>query len=54
MFFAYCFSVLFLLSQSTEEKIIYSNVLIYSPEPSADGVLRLDGATVPVECQYEK
>ncbi|XP_061588220.1 zona pellucida sperm-binding protein 3-like [Cololabis saira] len=39
---------------STEEKIIYSNVLVYSPEPSADGLLRLDGATIPVECHYEK
>ncbi|XP_041805693.1 zona pellucida sperm-binding protein 3-like [Chelmon rostratus] len=39
---------------STEEKIIYSNVLVYTPEPSSDGLLRLDGATIPVECHYEK
>ncbi|KAL7386031.1 hypothetical protein ABVT39_003124 [Epinephelus coioides] len=39
---------------STTEKIIYSNVLIYSPEPSSDGLLRLDGATIPVQCHYEK
>ncbi|XP_010750991.2 zona pellucida sperm-binding protein 3 [Larimichthys crocea] len=39
---------------STKEKIIYSNNLIYSPEPSSDGLLRLDGATIPVECHYEK
>ncbi|KAK5859942.1 hypothetical protein PBY51_021458 [Eleginops maclovinus] len=39
---------------STKEKIIYSNVLVYSPEPSPDGLLRLDGATIPVECHYEK
>ncbi|XP_037642300.1 zona pellucida sperm-binding protein 3-like [Sebastes umbrosus] len=39
---------------STKEKIIYSNVLVYSPEPSSDGLLRLDGATIPVECHYEK
>ncbi|XP_071347982.1 zona pellucida sperm-binding protein 3-like [Trachinotus anak] len=39
---------------STEEKIIYSNVLVYSPEASSDGLLRLDGATIPVECHYEK
>lgn len=38
----------------TEENIIYSNVLIYSPEPSPDGLLRLDGATIPVECHYNK
>ncbi|XP_012732012.2 zona pellucida sperm-binding protein 3 [Fundulus heteroclitus] len=37
---------------STEEKIIYSNVLTYSPTPSVDGLLRLDGAAVPVECHY--
>lgn len=40
--------------QSTEEKIIYSNVLSYSPEPSQDGLLRLDAATIPVECHYKK
>ncbi|XP_039998624.1 zona pellucida sperm-binding protein 3b [Xiphias gladius] len=39
---------------STGEKIIYSNVLVYSPEASSDGLLRLDGATIPVECHYEK
>uniref|UniRef100_A0A8C6TXF3 Zona pellucida sperm-binding protein 3 n=1 Tax=Neogobius melanostomus TaxID=47308 RepID=A0A8C6TXF3_9GOBI len=37
----------------TEEKIIYSNVVIYSPEPSQDGLLRLGGATIPVLfCKY--
>ncbi|XP_036941014.1 zona pellucida sperm-binding protein 3-like [Acanthopagrus latus] len=39
---------------STEEKIIYSNVLVYSPEPSSEGLLRLDWTTIPVECHYEK
>ncbi|KAM9718630.1 zona pellucida sperm-binding protein 3-like [Menidia menidia] len=39
---------------STEEMIVYSNVLVYSPEPSSDGLLRLDGATIPVECHYER
>ncbi|XP_070775597.1 zona pellucida sperm-binding protein 3-like [Enoplosus armatus] len=39
---------------STKEEIIYSNVLVYSPEPPSDGVLRLDGATLPVECHYDK
>ncbi|XP_029309659.1 zona pellucida sperm-binding protein 3-like [Cottoperca gobio] len=39
---------------STKEKITYSNILVYSPEPSADGLLRLDGATILVECHYEK
>ncbi|XP_062285039.1 zona pellucida sperm-binding protein 3-like [Scomber scombrus] len=39
---------------STIEKIIYSTVLVYSPEPSSDGLLRLDGATIPLECHYDK
>ncbi|XP_040026390.2 zona pellucida sperm-binding protein 3 [Gasterosteus aculeatus] len=39
---------------STKEKIIYSNVLVYSPEPSAAGLLRLAAATIPVQCHYEK
>ncbi|XP_034411937.1 zona pellucida sperm-binding protein 3-like [Cyclopterus lumpus] len=39
---------------STKEKIIYSNVLVYSPEPSSDGLLRLNEATIPVQCHYEK
>ncbi|KAK2822377.1 hypothetical protein Q5P01_022442 [Channa striata] len=39
---------------STEERIVYSNVLVYAPEPSSEGLLRLDGAAVPVECHYEK
>lgn len=40
--------------QATEEEIIYSNLLSYSPEPSQEGLLRLDAATIPVECHYEK
>ncbi|XP_051261093.1 zona pellucida sperm-binding protein 3-like [Dicentrarchus labrax] len=39
---------------STKEKIIYSNTLVYSPEPSSDGLLRLERAIIPVECHYEK
>ncbi|XP_028283288.1 zona pellucida sperm-binding protein 3-like [Parambassis ranga] len=39
---------------STKEKIVYSNVLVYSPEPSSEGLLRLEGATIPVECHFEK
>ena len=44
----------FLLRQSTEDSLIYSNLLIYSPEPSLDGLLRLEGVTIPVECHYNK
>ncbi|KAK0134475.1 Zona pellucida sperm-binding protein 3 [Merluccius polli] len=39
---------------STEETLIYSNMLFYSPEPSADGLLRLEGVAIPVECHYNK
>ncbi|TWW73945.1 Zona pellucida sperm-binding protein 3 [Takifugu flavidus] len=40
---------------STEEKIVYSARLSYSPEPPRVGaVLRLDAAAIPVECHYEK
>ncbi|XP_034039159.1 zona pellucida sperm-binding protein 3-like [Thalassophryne amazonica] len=39
---------------STKEKLVYSNVLIYAPKPSADGLDRLDGVTIPVECHYDK
>ncbi|XP_069574474.1 zona pellucida sperm-binding protein 3-like [Brachyistius frenatus] len=39
---------------STEEKIIYSNVLVYSPEYSVYGLLKLEVATISIECHYEK
>ncbi|CAL8279592.1 unnamed protein product [Lota lota] len=39
---------------STEDTLIYSNLLIYSPEPSLDGLLRLEGVIIPVECHYNK
>ncbi|XP_047445652.1 zona pellucida sperm-binding protein 3-like [Mugil cephalus] len=38
----------------SKEDIIYSNVLVYSPQPSSDGLFRLDGAVIPVECHYER
>ncbi|XP_008332189.1 zona pellucida sperm-binding protein 3-like [Cynoglossus semilaevis] len=39
---------------STKEKIIYSTVLIYSPESSSNHLQRLDAATIPVECHYDR
>ncbi|XP_077371086.1 zona pellucida sperm-binding protein 3-like [Festucalex cinctus] len=39
---------------STQDKIIYSNALVYSPEPSSEGLFRLDEATIPVECHFDK
>ncbi|XP_057713883.1 zona pellucida sperm-binding protein 3-like isoform X1 [Corythoichthys intestinalis] len=38
---------------TTQDKIIYSNVLVYSPEPS-EGLFRLEGATIPVECHFDR
>ncbi|XP_061550392.1 zona pellucida sperm-binding protein 3-like [Phycodurus eques] len=42
------------LLSSTQDKIIYSNVLVYSPEPSSEGLFRLDGVTIPVACHFDK
>ncbi|XP_061879544.1 zona pellucida sperm-binding protein 3-like [Entelurus aequoreus] len=39
---------------STGEMIIYSNMLVYSPEPSMEGLFRLDAAAIPVECHFDK
>ncbi|XP_077472162.1 zona pellucida sperm-binding protein 3-like [Stigmatopora argus] len=38
---------------STQDKIIYSNVLVYSPELS-EGLFRLEGANIPVECHFDR
>ncbi|XP_061151725.1 zona pellucida sperm-binding protein 3-like [Syngnathus typhle] len=42
------------LLSSTRDKLIYSNVLVYTPEPSSDGLRRLDAVTIPVECHFDK
>ncbi|XP_068605005.1 zona pellucida sperm-binding protein 3-like [Brachionichthys hirsutus] len=39
---------------STKETITYSNVLVYAPQPSSDGLLRLDGAETSIVCHYER
>ncbi|XP_055008296.1 zona pellucida sperm-binding protein 3-like isoform X2 [Boleophthalmus pectinirostris] len=38
----------------TEESLVYTNLLIYSPEPSAGGVIRMEEAVIPIECHYER
>ncbi|XP_017544115.1 zona pellucida sperm-binding protein 3-like isoform X2 [Pygocentrus nattereri] len=38
----------------TEEALIYTNLLIYSPAPSLDGLVRMEGAVIPVECHYKR
>uniref|UniRef100_A0A667X607 Zona pellucida sperm-binding protein 3 n=1 Tax=Myripristis murdjan TaxID=586833 RepID=A0A667X607_9TELE len=36
----------------TEDSLIYTNLLIYSPMASPDGVIRMDEAVIPIECHY--
>lgn len=43
-----------LSSQVTGDSLVYSNVVVYSPLPSPDGVLRQEGAVIPVQCQYRR
>ncbi|XP_037649566.1 zona pellucida sperm-binding protein 3-like [Sebastes umbrosus] len=38
----------------TEDSLVYTNLLIYSPEASPDGVVRMDEAVIPIECHYER
>uniref|UniRef100_A0A3Q1FGA8 Zona pellucida sperm-binding protein 3 n=1 Tax=Acanthochromis polyacanthus TaxID=80966 RepID=A0A3Q1FGA8_9TELE len=36
----------------TEDSLVYTNLLIYSPEASPNGLIRMDEAVVPIECHY--
>nr|XP_019958430.1 PREDICTED: zona pellucida sperm-binding protein 3-like [Paralichthys olivaceus] len=38
----------------TDDNLVYTNLLIYSPEASPDGLIRMDEAVVPIECHYER
>ncbi|KAK5927333.1 hypothetical protein CgunFtcFv8_012498 [Champsocephalus gunnari] len=38
----------------TEDSLIYTNLLIYSPEASPYGVVRMEEAIIPIECHYER
>ncbi|XP_059204978.1 zona pellucida sperm-binding protein 3-like isoform X2 [Centropristis striata] len=38
----------------TEDSLVYTNLLIYSPAASPDGVVRMDEAVIPIECHYER
>lgn len=40
--------------QMTEDSLVYTNLLIYSPVASPDGLIRMDEAVVPIECHYER
>ncbi|NP_571771.1 zona pellucida sperm-binding protein 3b precursor [Danio rerio] len=36
------------------DSLLYSNVVVYSPLPSPDGVIYTNGAAIPVQCQYRR
>ncbi|KAG7243613.1 hypothetical protein INR49_011170 [Caranx melampygus] len=38
----------------TEDSLVYTNLLIYSPVASPDGLIRMDEAVIPIECYYER
>ncbi|XP_041812398.1 zona pellucida sperm-binding protein 3-like [Chelmon rostratus] len=38
----------------TEDSLVYTNLLIFSPMASPDGLIRLDEAVIPIECHYER
>ncbi|XP_077397724.1 zona pellucida sperm-binding protein 3-like [Festucalex cinctus] len=38
----------------TDVSLVYTNLLIYTPAPSPDGLIRMDGAVVPIECHYAR
>ncbi|XP_021467939.2 zona pellucida sperm-binding protein 3 isoform X1 [Oncorhynchus mykiss] len=37
-----------------ENSLIYTNHLRYTPSNTPDGVIRMDGAVIPIECHYER
>ncbi|CAF93676.1 unnamed protein product [Tetraodon nigroviridis] len=38
----------------SEDALIYTNLLIFSPRVTPDGLIRMDEAVIPIECQYER
>ncbi|KAI3359253.1 hypothetical protein L3Q82_002771 [Scortum barcoo] len=38
----------------TEDSLVYTNLLIYSPVASPEGVIRMDEAVIPIECHYQR
>ncbi|XP_045569606.1 zona pellucida sperm-binding protein 3-like [Salmo salar] len=41
-------------SPITEDSLIYTNLLRYTPRTTPDGVIRMVGAVIPIECHYER
>uniref|UniRef100_A0A8C5DSC8 Zona pellucida sperm-binding protein 3 n=1 Tax=Gouania willdenowi TaxID=441366 RepID=A0A8C5DSC8_GOUWI len=40
--------------QMTEDSLVYTNLMIYTPATSLNGVIRMDEAVIPIECHYER
>lgn len=40
--------------QMTETSLVYTNLLIYTPTPAEDGLIRMEEAVIPIECHYER
>lgn len=40
--------------QMTDDSLVFTNLLIYSPVASSAGVVRMDEAVIPIECHYER
>ncbi|XP_040010713.1 zona pellucida sperm-binding protein 3-like isoform X2 [Xiphias gladius] len=38
----------------TEDSLVYTNLIIYSPVASPAGLIRMDEAVVPIECHYQR
>ncbi|XP_028310672.1 zona pellucida sperm-binding protein 3-like [Gouania willdenowi] len=38
----------------TEDSLVYTNLMIYTPATSLNGVIRMDEAVIPIECHYER
>ncbi|XP_067262842.1 zona pellucida sperm-binding protein 3-like [Chanodichthys erythropterus] len=41
-------------SEITDDSLIYTNLLTFNPQPSPDGVVRLEKTVVPIECYYSR
>jgi len=40
--------------QMTEDTLVYTNLLVYSPVASPVGLVRMEEAVIPIECRYER
>ncbi|KAF7221100.1 zona pellucida sperm-binding protein 3 isoform X2 [Nothobranchius furzeri] len=38
----------------TEDSLVYTNLLIYTPMASPNGIVRMDEAVIPIECHYDR